>query len=438
MACIYYIKNKKSGRMYIGQTVQSLEERVKQHLRGNTEIDVEMRSLGIQNFEYKIIENCSSEDLDTKEIYYIAKYDTYFNGYNNQLGGRRTGKNKYDTIITNIRNDYINGMPMVDINIKYKIKNESIRYFVKDLDRQTEIAHTSKAKALIGYTKEWKRVGIFSSIKEALNYVNNIRYKNDEPLVDERNFYRTIKTACTKNGIASGYRWQYLEDVFYNKIEFNSSLDKMDYLAGFHCEIKDGIMYSTKHLINKNSKNTYKIDTQELVNISKYYTITQLAKIYNCTEASIRAALRKLGLQARNKIDTSMNCVQCGRQGVFKDNLCTSCYNVKLKGKSPKPTKEQLISKLQYMKVSEIAVEYGRSTSTIHSWINNYGIRENKHTFVAKKLIKCLELNMTFKSLRDAAHVVCNSDSDIVASRISKAARCGHIYKGYHWELTDK
>lgn len=166
MACIYYIKHKETGRTYIGQTVQTLEQRMRQHLAGNTEIDRALQSLGITSFEYGIIEQCKSEELDEKEIYYIAKYDTYYNGYNNQLGGRKTGQNKYDSIIENIRQDYINGMSMIDLNIKYKISNYEIRYFVRDLKKKAIIDNkTNIHKIVIGYTKEWKRIGIFESIK---------------------------------------------------------------------------------------------------------------------------------------------------------------------------------------------------------------------------------------------------------------------------------
>lgn len=131
MTCIYYIRNKKNGRMYIGQTVQTLENRIKQHLRGDTEIDKDMRYFGIDAFDYGVIEHCKSEDLDNKEIYYISKYDTYLNGYNNRLGGRRTGKNKYDELIADVRKDYVNGMSIIDLNIKYKIKLPTIRYLYK-------------------------------------------------------------------------------------------------------------------------------------------------------------------------------------------------------------------------------------------------------------------------------------------------------------------
>lgn len=453
MACIYYIKHKETGKTYIGQTVQPLEQRMRQHLAGNTEIDRALQSLGIHSFDYGVIEQCKSEELDEKEIYYIAKYNTYYNGYNNQLGGRKTGQNKYDSIIENIRQDYINGMSMIDLNIKYRIKSESIRYFVKDLNRQVEKEYTFDSKIIIGYTKDWQRIGVFESIKEALRFVNNQRQKEGKPVVDERNFYRTIKTACTKNGIASGYRWQYAEDVFYNGLQFNSSIDKQNYIIGLNCECKDNIWYTVKnknktmyiknsnHKEDNNTSTNYKetkINKEEFMTISHNYTARQLAEKYNCTVASVRSMAYKLGATLKQELKLDENCSVCNKLGVYKDNLCISCYNVKIKGKSPKPSKEQLIDDLKTLNINEIAKKYDRTPSTVFYWLNNYGLRQAKTNDTFKKLVHCIELNLTFNSLRDAAYGVYNSFSDGVANKISKAAKSGELYRGYHWKLIDK
>lgn len=99
MAYIYYIKHKENGRMYIGQTVQTINQRILQHKRGTTEIDKAIQQFGLNAFEYGVVEECISCELDQKEIEYIAKYDTYYNGYNNTLGGRKTGVYRYESVL---------------------------------------------------------------------------------------------------------------------------------------------------------------------------------------------------------------------------------------------------------------------------------------------------------------------------------------------------
>lgn len=455
MACIYYIRHKETGRMYIGQTVQTLEQRLKQHLVGTTEMDKALQSIGLNNFEYGIIEQCTSEELDDKEIYYIAKYDTYYNGYNNQLGGRRTGQNKYDNIIELLRQDYINGMSMVDLNIKYKISSNAIRYFVKGLEQKANINNnTNISKIVIGYTKEWKRVGVFESIKSALSFVNNQRQLENKTPVDERNFYRTVKTACMKNGIASGYRWQYAEDVFYNGMQFNSSIDKQNYIMGLNCECRDNIWYTTRNENKSVTKNqqtvirkngNQKIDEDAIVQLCGDMTEKQLAKYFDCTVGAVRGFLRLRGLHAKycNKSEVYEDrtnigyCIQCNKHEIFKDNLCNSCYNVKILDKTPKPSREQLMIDLDTMKIKSIAMKYERSLSTIKYWIKQYGLDAYVVSDSAR-LVKCIEVNKVFKSLKDAAYALCGEYNHNIESSISKAAKSGKTYKGYHWEFIEK
>lgn len=56
--------------------------------------------------------------------------------------------------------------------------------------------------------------------------------------------------------------------------------------------------------------------------------------------------------------------------------MCNSCANIVAKGKSPKPSKEELKLLLdQGLQKKQIAKMYDRTPSTIHYWINQYGLR---------------------------------------------------------------
>lgn len=46
-----------------------------------------MRKYGLNNFSFKIIEECSEKKLNDREIYWITFYDSYHNGYNETQGG---------------------------------------------------------------------------------------------------------------------------------------------------------------------------------------------------------------------------------------------------------------------------------------------------------------------------------------------------------------
>lgn len=92
---IYIITNSINDKVYIGQTIQTLQERWQGHCRkaystneANMHIKRAIFKYGKDNFAIKELERCSIETLDEREIYYINLYNSYQNGYNNTLGGK--------------------------------------------------------------------------------------------------------------------------------------------------------------------------------------------------------------------------------------------------------------------------------------------------------------------------------------------------------------
>lgn len=100
MTCgIYKITNKINGHCYIGQSI-NIEERWREHRNSINTVNSWDRSIyqairkyGKENFSWEIIEECSKEELDNKEIYWINYYNSYKNGYNQTTGGEGTHGN---------------------------------------------------------------------------------------------------------------------------------------------------------------------------------------------------------------------------------------------------------------------------------------------------------------------------------------------------------
>lgn len=94
---IYCIVNKSNGSRYIGQTVRNPNTRFNEHMNNafdfnsssyNTQFSHAIRTYGINNFELLILETGIIEsNLDSREIHYIARYNTYYGGYNGTKGG---------------------------------------------------------------------------------------------------------------------------------------------------------------------------------------------------------------------------------------------------------------------------------------------------------------------------------------------------------------
>lgn len=90
---VYVIENLTNSHKYIGITKQSIDLRFKQHVKdmnkgSNLTIHNAIRKHGLDSFRaYQIDEASSLDELKEKEKYWIEKYDTFENGYNETLGG---------------------------------------------------------------------------------------------------------------------------------------------------------------------------------------------------------------------------------------------------------------------------------------------------------------------------------------------------------------
>jgi len=96
MAHIYKITNIINDNQYVGKTERKPEDRWREHLYhaktdGPMVISKAIRKHGEKNFKFEVIEECSTAEMNSKEIYWIDYYDTYHNGYNSSLGGDGAG-----------------------------------------------------------------------------------------------------------------------------------------------------------------------------------------------------------------------------------------------------------------------------------------------------------------------------------------------------------
>lgn len=88
---IYLISNTENDKVYIGQTINSLKQRLQEHIsdaRSNKKkmyLHKAIRKYGEDSFKIKELERCSISDLTDREAYYIDKYDSIKTGYNTAL-----------------------------------------------------------------------------------------------------------------------------------------------------------------------------------------------------------------------------------------------------------------------------------------------------------------------------------------------------------------
>jgi len=91
---LYCITNKVTGKVYIGQTTQSIARRKAEHTnrckagKRDHKLYLSMRKHGIENFVFEVIARVASQEvLDKLEIEFIHQYNSYNRGYNSTEGG---------------------------------------------------------------------------------------------------------------------------------------------------------------------------------------------------------------------------------------------------------------------------------------------------------------------------------------------------------------
>lgn len=92
MIGIYKITNKINGKIYIGQSNDIYRRFYEHQTKGGTSripVDVAIQKYGKDKFSYEVLEECSIDELNQKETFWIKKLNAIENGYNCSEGGNQ-------------------------------------------------------------------------------------------------------------------------------------------------------------------------------------------------------------------------------------------------------------------------------------------------------------------------------------------------------------
>ena len=285
---IYKITNKVNGKSYIGQTRYTIEFRWKQHQHknDNTYFHNAIHKYGIENFSIEILEKCNIEDLNSREIFYIAKYDTFKNGYNLTIGGDGNRKLLLDDSYSEIKELYLSGFSSNKIATLYKVDKASIVKILKSLDVKIR-----SNKLNINH-------------QEFLELVQD--YQSGYSLRELSKRYDCSPTGLKEYLIRKGVN---LRDR-YNILEDDESQEKMinDYLDGHlklseilskhHCSYNTFTKILSLHGIDKKGKGThFKLKDSECLEAIKMFndgkTIKQIAEIFEVNKSTIYSLFKR-------------------------------------------------------------------------------------------------------------------------------------------------
>ena len=136
---IYKITNRVNNKVYIGQTHFTIEHRWKQHIK-NFNIEHRQQPLykafakyGIENFNIEKVEEVECEKLNEREIYWIAYYDSFKNGYNATLGGDGQLYQWTDSQYEEIKSLYLSGFSSKKVAELFQVSPYTIIGILKSL-----------------------------------------------------------------------------------------------------------------------------------------------------------------------------------------------------------------------------------------------------------------------------------------------------------------
>lgn len=205
MAYIYKIENNINGKIYIGKTLNTPEQRWKEHIRDSHRTEYANRPLyrafkkyGIDNFQLSIVEQCSDAEVDAKEIYWIEYYGSFKYGYNATLGGDGKRYCDYDLIFAlyeqgkNVRE--ISEITKYDISTcRIALKNHGITH-----EQRMQRGREKITKVILQIDPLSEEiVGVFPSIQQAYDSLGKQHSGH-------------IAEVCSgKRKTAYGYKWRY-------------------------------------------------------------------------------------------------------------------------------------------------------------------------------------------------------------------------------------
>ena len=203
---IYKATNRINGKVYIGQTVRSLQERMAEHERHTkTAFDKALNKYGPEAFDVEQIDSAADMDeLNQKESYWISFYDCIVpKGYNMCEGGGNT---------KGFHHSEDSRRKMSEAKASSYL-GESNPFFGK--------AHSEEAKKKMSA----KRKGMAHMTPEAVQRVRVAHYKAKVKNVETGEVFDSVKEAALKYGLkdthitrvckgrrkrTGGFTWEYV------------------------------------------------------------------------------------------------------------------------------------------------------------------------------------------------------------------------------------
>lgn len=237
---IYKISNDQTPKIYIGQTICSLQHRWSEHKTAVTDLTctdklhTAMRKIGIEHFQIDLIEeliNVTQKELDNREQYWINYYNSFENGYNSTKGGRYGTRNTSKVLCYTLSGKEYKSYTTIeeaaiDANISYNALLNCLNDFSQESCGGFQWKYEHSEKILQDFSDKKRLTGKKIYF---IQYDSKGTYINHFLSVQEASKH----TGCLESGIVrcaqgkishcGGYKWQYgfLGEEIPSKIDIN-------------------------------------------------------------------------------------------------------------------------------------------------------------------------------------------------------------------------
>lgn len=234
---IYKITNKINNKVYIGQSINPINERLKRHFSDamNNILDTHfaraIRLYGPENFYIEQIDSATNQDeLTQKEQYWIQFYNAIEDGYNETDAISKCGGNTYksktpkemEIIKEKIRQTKLGGKNPHSRKIKCKNIETDKEYFFDSMAEAKEFFHQSNHQFISRrcrgevknlYEGKWMFAYQEEDYREFSAFPNASRAKRVEVLNLITN-EKTICNSCNEADRLCGFRIDYTSTTF--------------------------------------------------------------------------------------------------------------------------------------------------------------------------------------------------------------------------------
>lgn len=296
---IYKITNRVNKKVYIGQTRFTVEHRFKQHIK-NYNIEHRTQPLymafakyGIENFEVETLEECPTDKLDEREIFWIAKYDSFKNGYNATLGGVKGCKYFWtDNQYEEIKSMYLSGFTSQKIAEQFGVSAYTIIGILRSMGVKIKGNPLDMNKMEREEFIEWYKNGA------SLKYLAD-KYNTDK---------ETVKRFLKKYDVDLRNHSELLHNEELQKetiADFVSGMKYKDMELKYHADTRTIKKILVMHGININSyrglrqttKGAFCLTDEQCLEAIKDYNdkmkVTDIAKKYNIDNSTVYELLKR-------------------------------------------------------------------------------------------------------------------------------------------------